>query len=127
MIVTLSLMLCGIYVADIYDKPFLVLHPGPLPAIGTYAQVPLPPSYVPLAGSIASDQMDFLVRTRTFIMSIVKNVMVDFVVTSYFRSLQEKFSRKSFESFSHLFSKAEAYIVTVDFAFEFVHPIMPGI
>jgi len=127
MIVTLSLMICGIYVADIYDKPFIVLHPGPLPAIGTYAQVPLPPSYVPLAGSISSDKMNFLERTRTFIFSNVKNVVMDFIFTSYFRSLQEKFSRKSLESFSYLFSKAEAYIVTVDFAFEFVHPIMPNV
>ena len=126
MIVTLSVMICGIYVADIYDKPFIVLHPGPLPAIGTYAQVPLPPSYVPLAGSISSDKMNFLERTRTFIFSNVKNVVMDFIFTSYFRSLQEKFSRKSLESFSYLFSKAEAYIVTVDFAFEFVHPIMPS-
>ena len=126
LIVTLSVMICGTYIASIYDKPFVVVHPGPTALVGSFAQVPLPPSYVPMVGTTASEKMNFLQRTQNFVKSNFKDFVIDVLVTSYFRSLQEKFGRKSLERFSHLFGKAELYIVTVDFAFEFVHPTMPG-
>ena len=126
LIVTLSVLVCGSYVADIYGKPFIVVHPGPLSAVGSFTQVPLPPSYIPIAGASVSDNMSFLQRTENFILSNIKHFAMDFIVTSYFRSLQEKYKGKSSESFSRLFGKAESYIITTDFAFEFVHPTMPG-
>ena len=126
LIVIMSVLFCGPYIADIYDKPFIVVHPGPLPAVGSFTQVPLPPSYIPMAGASVSENMNFLQRTKNFIMSNVKHVGMDFVVTSYFQSLHEKFNGKSLESYSRLFGKAESYIITTDFAFEFVHPTMPG-
>ena len=126
MIIALSTFACGTYVADIYDKPFVVVHVLPLPAIGSYAQVPMPPSYVPAATATLTEEMTFIQRTKNFLLQVAKDIGVNAVVSYYFRNLQEKYNRKSSDSFSQLFGKAEAYIVIVDFAYEFVHPIMPS-
>ena len=126
MILTLSVMVCSFYIAENYDKPFIVVHPGPLPAIGSLAQVPLPPSYVPMGGLVLSENMSFFQRTLNFIAYRVRDAVMDHVVNYFFRDLKEKFQWKSSENFARLFGKAEAYIATVDFAFEFVHPLMPG-
>ena len=125
LIVTFSMNKCGTYIAHIFNKPFIVLHPASFSLIGSYADVPLPPSYVPIIGLQTSDEMSFLKRTQNFLMYLVKNVAVDVGVTYNFKALQNEYGAKQ-EWFSTLFSKAEVYIVTVDFTYEFVHPIMPS-
>lgn len=125
-IVAFSATICAIYVADIYGKPFAVVHPGMFPVVGSYAQVPLPPSYVPLSGSEFTEKMSFLERTKNFLWVNVRSALVDAAVTHYYRGMQERFKWKSYERFSRLYARAELYIVSLDFAFEFVHPLMPG-
>ena len=126
MIITLSFMVCSFYLAENYDKPFIVLHPAPLPVIGSLAQVPLPPSYVPMSGSAISESMSFFQRARNFIAYKMRDVLLNHVVDYFFQDLTNKFQWRSSGSFARMFGKAEAYIATVDFAFEFVHPLMPS-
>ena len=125
LIVTISMNFCGAYLADIFNKPFIVLHPGPLSIVGSFAGVPLPPSYVPIFGLETSDQIPFIKRLANFIMYTFKNFAMDAALTYSFRKLQSEFGKNQ-ERFSTLFAKAEMYIVTVDFAYEFVHPLMPS-
>eukprot|EP00112_Aurelia_sp_Birch-Aquarium-sp1_P002647 Seg1296.3 transcript_id=Seg1296.3/GoldUCD/mRNA.D3Y31 product="UDP-glucuronosyltransferase 3A2" protein_id=Seg1296.3/GoldUCD/D3Y31 len=127
MIVSLSMFFCGSYIADIFDKPFVLVHPAGLPVIGAYAQVPMPPSYVPLIGSGSTDEMTFMQRTRNFVVSNIKNIALDVIVSYYFKTFQREMASKSIKSYSQLFGKAELYILpTMDFSFEYAHPLMPS-
>ena len=126
LIVSFSLFCCGSYIAEIFDKPIVLVHPGTIAPIGPYAQVPLPPSYVPRIASV-TDEMAFVSRTMNFVVTIILNIAVDTLVTHYFKAFQKEMGSTSTQSFSQLFGKAELYIIaSVDFAFEYVHPVMPS-
>eukprot|EP00112_Aurelia_sp_Birch-Aquarium-sp1_P015175 Seg334.2 transcript_id=Seg334.2/GoldUCD/mRNA.D3Y31 product="UDP-glucuronosyltransferase 2A1" protein_id=Seg334.2/GoldUCD/D3Y31 len=114
------------YLAEIFDKPYILVHPGPLAAIGAFAQVPVPPSYVPLIGT--TDEMTFIERTKNFVVSNVKNIVMDTLITYYFKDFQKEMGSTSTESYAQIFGKAELYIVsTMDFVFEYAHPLMPNV
>jgi len=125
-LVTLSVNICGTYFAYIFDKPFITLHPGPLSVIGSFAGVPLPPSYVPIAGMAVSDQISFMKRVQNFILFALKDVVVDAALNAIFKKFQHDHGKKA-ESAATLFGRAEAHIVTMDFSFEFAHPLMPNV
>ena len=127
LLVSISVFCCSSYIAEIFDKPIIYVHPGPLAAVGPWAQVPLPPSYVPLIGSGTTDEMTFMERTKNFVVSNIKSVMLDTFVTYYFKAFQKEMGSTSTQSYSQLFGKGELYIVaTVDFVFEYAHPLMPS-
>lgn len=123
MLVILSVNICGGYLAHIFNKPFVVLHPGPLPVIGYFTDAPSPPSYVPMTGFEASDEMTVLQRVQNFIMFVAKNSLFDVVVSYYFQGLQTEHGLKREEWYSTIFGNAELYLITVDFSYEFVHPV----
>ena len=124
-LVTLSVNICGNYLAYVFDKPFISVHPGPLSVIGSFAGVPLPPSYVPIAGMAVSDQISFMKRVRNFMLYAIKDVAVDAALNAVFKKFQLDYGKKA-EWASTLFGRAEAYIITMDFSFEFAHPLMPS-
>ena len=127
MIVSISLFCCGSYIADIFDKPIILVHPGTIAPIGPYAQVPLPPSYVPRIASVSTDEMTFMHRTMNFVVANIQNIAVDTFVTYYFKAFQKEMGSTNTQSFSQIFGKAELYIIAaVDFVFEYVHPVMPS-
>ena len=127
MIVSTSMFCCSTYIADIFDKPIIYVHPGPLALIGPWAQVPLPPSYVPLIGSGTTDDMTFMQRTKNLVVSNIKSVLLDAFVTYHFKTFQKEMGSTSTQSYAQLFGKAELYIIaSVDFVFEYAHPLMPS-
>ena len=96
-------MFCGAYLADFFNKPFIVVHSGGLSVIGTFAQVPLPPSYVPFMGHGVTDEMTFLQRLKNLLIQNVNKILMDYSISNHFRSLQEEMGSAHNSSFSQLF------------------------
>ena len=126
MIVTLSVMPCGHYIADMYDKPKITLNPSSLSTISSEAGVPNLASFVPMVTSPFSDEMSFLERVQNFVEYRIKEVIVNFWLTYWFRELRSANDRKSKRSYSEVFGNAEMVIVPLDFSYQYVTPIMPS-
>eukprot|EP00795_Rhopilema_esculentum_P008290 gene8290-14250_t len=126
MIVTISIMPCGYYIADLFDKPVVTLTTAAYFCIGHYTGAPSLPSNIPSAASRSTDEMTFLERTQNFINYKLRDIGMDFLVNYYFRELQYAYGMKSKGRFSELFGKTELIILPLDFAYQYAHPIMPN-
>ena len=126
MIVTISVMPCGHYIADMYDKPTIALHPASFSFIASETGVPSLASFVPMGTGPFSDEMSFIERVQNFVSYRIKDIIVNFWLTYWFRELQSANDWKSKESFPEVFRKAEMVIVPLDFSFQYVTPIMPS-
>eukprot|EP00795_Rhopilema_esculentum_P008295 gene8295-14256_t len=126
MIVTISVMPCGHYIADIYDKPTILLHPASYSFIASYTGVPDLASFVPMVTGPFTDEMSFIERVQNFLTYRIRDIIVKAFLTYWFRDLQSAYNWKSKESFTELFGKTEMVIVPMDFAYQYVSPIMPN-
>ncbi|XP_065063261.1 UDP-glucuronosyltransferase 2A3-like [Rhopilema esculentum] len=127
MIVTISVMPCGHYIADMYDKPKITLNPSSLSTISSEAGVPNLASFVPMVTSPFSDEMSFLERVQNFIEYRIKEVIVNFWLTYWFRELRFANDRKGKGSYLEVFGNAEMVIVPLDFSYQYVTPIIPNV
>ena len=126
MIVTISVMPCGHYIADLYDKPTILLHPASYSFIASYTGVPDLASFVPMVTGPFTDEMSFIERVQNFLTYRIRDIIVKVFLTYWFRDLQSAYNWKSKDSFTELFGKTEMVIVTMDFAYQYVSPIMPS-
>ncbi len=121
-IISLSVVACSTYIADYVNKPFILLYPAAFPLFGTFADVPMPPSYVPLLST--SDNMKFMQRAMNFVVASIRGVAIDTLADYFFKEFKQKYNVR--KTFGEIFSQAEMHLVSSDFAIEFAHPIMPS-
>ena len=124
LIVALSVFPTASYLAVHLNKPFIMLHPSAFTLFGSLAQVPLPPSYIPMIQ--ASDSMNFVQRTKNFLLVSAKNLaasaLFDYSIGSFFA----KRGICKGKSYAEIVGNAEMHIVSHDFTIEFAHPLMPS-
>eukprot|EP00795_Rhopilema_esculentum_P008297 gene8297-14258_t len=126
MIVTISVMPCGHYIADMYDKPTIALQPASFSSIASETGAPNLASFVPMITSPFTDEMSFIERVKNFVDYRFKDIIVNFWLTYWFRELQSANDWKSKGSYTEVFGKAEMFIVPLDFSYHYVTPMMPN-
>ncbi len=108
--------------AEYLKKPFIVVYPTAFNLFGLLADVPLPPSYVPVI--TASDRMTITQRIINFLSSSARSIVLQKLFDFYFKEVLHHYNiTKNFED---LFAQAEMHLVNSDFALEFAHPLMPS-
>uniref|UniRef100_W5NNJ4 UDP-glucuronosyltransferase n=1 Tax=Lepisosteus oculatus TaxID=7918 RepID=W5NNJ4_LEPOC len=86
---------------------------------------PSPLSYIPVLHSRLTDRMTFFERLKNVLMYSFGNFLNHIFIYSTYNALCQRYLETD-ESIYELYKKADIYLMKVDFAFEFMRPIMPN-
>ncbi|XP_052598764.1 UDP-glucuronosyltransferase 3A1-like [Peromyscus californicus insignis] len=115
---------CVFLIAEKLGKQFVAFLPMVF-AIIDYG-LPRPLSYVQGFGSSLTDQMNFWVKVKNFLMFLDSTMKQREIFSHYDGTIQEHFAEGSRPVLSDLPWKAELWFVNSDFAFDFAHPMFPN-
>ncbi|GCC25643.1 hypothetical protein chiPu_0004054 [Chiloscyllium punctatum] len=87
---------------------------------------PSPLSYVPILGSRLTDKMSFLQRTQNVIIGLVQQLITDFITYPIYNDLCHRYLGPDTD-IKTILSRADVWLIRVDFTFEFPRPTMPNI
>ncbi|XP_072371698.1 UDP-glucuronosyltransferase 3A1-like [Scyliorhinus torazame] len=117
---------CSPLVAEKLRLRFVAVHAGNF--WNWYlAGLPSPPSYVPVANSLLTDQMGFWGRLKNSIMFLGSLLVESRIHAKFERAIKTCFPVESEPNLSELYLKAELAIYNTDFTLEFPRPLLPNV
>ncbi|XP_074551633.1 UDP-glucuronosyltransferase-like [Halichoeres trimaculatus] len=116
---------CGSVLSHLLSIPAVYFLRGlPCELDSKANQCPTPPSYVPVAFSGNSNNMNFPQRVKNMLMSFVESYMCKIMYSS-FDDLVSKYVEEKM-TYMELLSHGAIWLLRYDFSFEWPRPIMPN-
>ncbi|XP_078071353.1 UDP-glucuronosyltransferase 3A1-like [Mustelus asterias] len=117
---------CSLLVAEKLHLHFVAVHSGNFWS-WYLAGLPSPPSYVPAAHSLLTDQMGFWGRLKNSIIFLISFLSERMILAKFDKAIKTCFPVGSEPSLSELYRKAELSIYNTDFTLEFPRPLLPNV
>lgn len=116
---------CGSVLSHLLSIPAVYFLRGlPCELDSKANQCPSPPSYVPVAFSGNSNNMNFPQRVKNMVMSFVESYMCKIIYSSFDDLVSKYIDEKM--TYMELISHGAVWLLRYDFSFEWPKPIMPN-